>query len=57
MLLGVGKTATNSACLAELGQLPMHLEAKLRTIRFWLNITKPENSHKLSAFIYRELTT
>jgi len=57
MLLGVRKTATNSACLAELGQLPMHLEAKLRTIRFWLNITKPWNSHKLSAFVYGESLT
>ena len=43
-ILGVRKQIVNIAVYGELGRLPLHIIARLRSIRYWLRVASSENS-------------
>ena len=55
ILLGVGKSATNSTCYGELGRFPLHVAAKLRCLKYWLSIVSPPKNFKITHLIYQEM--
>jgi hypothetical protein len=49
-ILGVRKQTVNMAVYGELGRLPLHIIAKLRSLKYWLKLLSQINSLVLSTF-------
>ena len=49
-ILGLRKQTINMAVYGELGRLPLHVIAKLRSLKYWLRISGSNNSLVLDAF-------
>ena len=54
-ILGVGKKASNSATLAELGIYPLEIEIKIRIIKYWLRVLSLPDDHILKHSYYNAL--
>ena len=50
-LLGVNKYCSNNACRAETGRFPIKIEAQYRNFKFWLTLTKHQNTNYHRWFI------